>query len=173
MARAPEHALFERVHRPEPGVRFHAPVPAGNGGAGFRSFKITVLSGRGVAVTYDEYFRDILNQILASHRKISELEDRPGDLAVINKEIIRITALFRAITSRVGGSKNPRPGHVELSTLAEDYVETYSFEHEIRMMAPAYSGDTHRIRNIRLKILESFEERKLVGRIGHIMGDLE
>ena len=123
-------------------------------------------------VTYDEYFMDILNQILDSHRRLSELEDKPGDLPTINKEIIRITALLQAIVSRVEGSGSPRPSHRELAAAAKSYVDTYSFEHEIRMMSPLYSEDTNRIHNIRLKILESFTDRKLISRMRHIMEDL-
>lgn len=124
-------------------------------------------------VTYDEYFGDILNRILESHRTISELEDRPGDLTIINREIARIMALFGTIASRVGTEKNPQPAHEELAEIAGRYVETYSFEHEIRMLGPIYSEDPHRIRNIRYKILESFEERKLVDRIKYIVEDLK
>ncbi len=123
-------------------------------------------------VTYDEYFRDVLGRVLDSHQRLSELEDRPGDLPIINKEIARITALFQAIVNRVEDSKSPRASHKELAAAAEDYINTYSFEHEIRMMSPLYSEDANRIHNIRLKILESFVDRRLVNKIRHIMEDL-
>ena len=124
-------------------------------------------------VTYDEYFKDILNQILNSHQKLSELEDKPGDLDVINKEIIKIMALFQIIVNKVESSKSPRLSHQELATIAEKYIDTYSFEHEIKMMTPLYEEDTNRIHNIRFKILESFEDRKLINKINYIIEDLE
>jgi len=124
-------------------------------------------------VTYDEYFRDILGQVLDSHSRLSGLEDRPGDLDVINKEIARIMALFQIIVSKVEGSGSPRPGHEELASVAQKYIDTYSFEHEIRRMAPLYSEDASRIRNIRFKILDSFADRKLISRISRIIEDLQ
>lgn len=120
-------------------------------------------------VTYDEYFADILNKVLDSHRILSELDDKRGDLNVIRREVARIDALLRAVARRVEESANPRPGHVELAAIARGYVETYSFGHEIDGMAPLYAEDTGRIRGIRLKILESFEECRLTSGIRYIM----
>jgi len=124
-------------------------------------------------VTYDEYFKDILSQVLDSHQRLSGLEDKPGDLDVINKEIVRIMALFRIIVKKVESSSSPRPSYEELASVAEKYIDTYSFEHEIRRMAPLYSEDTSRIHNIRFKILESFADRKLIDKIGRIIEDLQ
>ena len=124
-------------------------------------------------VTYDEYFRDVLTQILDSHEVLSNLEDHLGDLEIIHREILKITALFQTIIHRVESSKNPRSTHTELASIAEKYIKTYSFEREIEIMMPLYSQDTNRIHNIRFKILESFDDRKLVSKIKHLMEDLE
>ncbi len=124
-------------------------------------------------VTFDEYFTGVLGQILDSYRRLSELEDKPGDLEVINREIVKIMALFQVIVSKVGAAGNPRASHKELASIAENYIDTYSFEHEIQMMAPLYSQDTNRIHNIRFKILESFVERKMIERINQIIEDMK
>jgi len=124
-------------------------------------------------VTYDEYFKDILKQVLDSHQRLSGLEDKPGDLDVISKEIVKIMALFQIIVSKIEGSNSSRPSHEELASVAEKYIDTYSFEHEIRRMTPLYSEDTNRIHNIRFKILESFADGKLINKINHIIEDLQ
>ena len=123
-------------------------------------------------ITYDEYFKGLLNQILDSHQNLTTLQDKPDDLDTINKEILKIMAVFQAVTNRVRGSKNPRTSHKDLATMAETYINTYSFEHEIRMISTLYSGDINRIRNIRYKILESFEDMKLVDKLKYIAEDL-
>ncbi len=120
-------------------------------------------------VTYDEYFADVLGRVLDSFGTLSEMQDRRGDLEAIRREVVKIDALLRAVAKRVGESKNPRAGHVELAAIATRYVETYSFDHEIDSMAALYSEDAGRIRGIRLKILESFEECRLANSIRYIM----
>ncbi len=124
-------------------------------------------------VTYDEYFKDILMQIVQSHDLLSELEDKPGDLDTINKEILKIVALFQVIINKVESAKNPHDTHTELASISERYLQTYSFEREIAIMAPLYSQDTGRIHNIRFKILESFEEARLLTKIKYILEDLK
>lgn len=123
-------------------------------------------------VTYDEYFRDVLGQILDSRRRLESLQDGPGDLETVRREAARVAALFRSVASRAGESKSPRPAHRELAAVAERYAETYSFEHEIGTIAELYSGDAGRIRNIRLKVLESLEDGGLANRIKYIIEDL-
>lgn len=123
-------------------------------------------------VTYDEYFCDILNQILGSYDTLTGLKDRPGDLDTIKKEILRIMALFRVISRRVAESKNPSSNYRDLAAVAEGYVETYSFDHEITMIQTIYADDVNRIRNIRLKILESLDRRKIPNRIKYILEEL-
>ena len=120
-------------------------------------------------VTYDQYFTDILTQILNSYDVLSELQDKPGDLKVINKEVLKTAALFQVIVNKVEASKNPRPTHTELAGISNKYLETYSFDREIAIMEPLYSEDTNRIHNIRFKVLESFNDKKLISKIKYIL----
>ena len=50
-----------------------------------------------------------------------------------------------------------------------NYLENYSFEQEIETMAPLYQDDMHRVKNMRLKILESFDENKITDDIKEFM----
>lgn len=123
-------------------------------------------------VTYDEYFRDILGHILDSYDTLQALPDRPGDLETINKEILKISALFQAIVNKADGAKSPGRRHDELVLIAQRYLDTYSFDREIAIMAPLYWEDTNRIHNIRAKILESLHDKKLLSKIRWIIEDL-
>lgn len=124
-------------------------------------------------VTYDEYFQDILTQVLDSYDVLAGLDDRPGDLDIIKKEILRIMALFRVVAGKVRESGKPTPSHMELAAIAESYVDTYSFDHEIDMIRSLYADDVNRIRNIRLKILESLDRKKVTSRVKYIIEDMK
>lgn len=123
-------------------------------------------------VTYNKYFEDILHQILSAYETLQKLDDKPGDLDIINKQILKITALFQVIINKVRNETNPSSSHVELAVIATKYLDTYSFDREIAIMAPLYSEDTNRIHNIRFKIIESFIDTKLVSKINEVMEDL-
>ena len=42
-----------------------------------------------IMVSYNEYLKKILSQILDSYRILGEIQDRPGDLQRINKEMLK------------------------------------------------------------------------------------
>ena len=41
-------------------------------------------------------------------------------------------------------------------------MENYFFEKEIETMASLYSNDVHRVKNMRLKIIEALEDKKMI-----------
>ena len=51
-------------------------------------------------------------------------------------------------------------------------METFDFEREIEIMAQLYSEDSDRLKNMRYKILESFQEKKLNEKINDIIRQL-
>ena len=116
-------------------------------------------------INLDEYVKGILVQILDSHKAISELKDKPGDLEIINKEWLKIIGLLKAMNIKIELAENNSDAYVELLKRSTYYLENYDFKREIEIMSPLYSEDTGRLKNIRLKILESFQDRKLVERI--------
>ncbi|MEK6831136.1 MAG: hypothetical protein AABY17_00070, partial [Thermoproteota archaeon] len=60
----------------------------------------------------------------------------------------------------------------DLKSKFEYYLKNYSFEKEIETMAILYSEDSNRLKNMRLKILESLEDKKLMDNIEYIIEKL-
>ena len=56
-------------------------------------------------VTIDEYLKEILGQILASYKTLTELNDNPNDLEIIKKELSKISGLLQVVRSKLDGKK--------------------------------------------------------------------
>jgi hypothetical protein len=113
-------------------------------------------------VTYNEYLKKILNQILVSHIILQNYQDKPGDLNNIKKELLKINGFFKVILNKISSDKIPSSDFKIVQSKIGNYLENYFFEKEIETMAPLYSNDVSRIKNIRLKILEALEDKKLI-----------
>ena len=59
-----------------------------------------------------------------------------------------------------------------LKSKFEYYLENYSFVKEIETMASLYSDDSNRLKNMRLKILESLADKKLMDNIEYTIEKL-
>ena len=123
-------------------------------------------------VTWNEYMAGVLQKILDSHSVLLHLEDKPGDLAIIEKELLKINGFFNVIIHKLDSGNYPSSNLNEIKLKLKEYLDSYYFEKEIETMAPLYSEDANRIRNIRLKILESFYDKKLITRIESILEEL-
>lgn len=123
-------------------------------------------------VVSEEYLKGVLKQILDSYSILEKLSDKPGALEIINREWLKIFGLFRVITTKLEISENSSDAFQELLKRSRHYVENYDFQREIDTMSQLYSSDTDRLKNIRLKILESLNERKLVEKVESIMNKL-
>ena len=113
-------------------------------------------------VTYTEYLKGILQQILESYRNLNEIKDKPGDLDLIKKELLKINGFTKVIVNKVDVQKIPASDFKLLKSKLSHYLENYYFEQEIDTMGPLYSEDPHRIKNMRLKIIEALEDRKMI-----------
>jgi len=122
--------------------------------------------------TLDEYLKGILKQILDSYAVLDELPDKPGDLEIINREWLKIFGQFRVIINKLEKTPKNSDIYLELLKRLKHYVENNDFEREINTMSQLYSTDINRLKNIRLKILESLNERKLIEKIESIMETL-
>lgn len=116
-------------------------------------------------VTFDEYVKDVLKQIVESQLTLSQLKDKPGDLIIINKEWLRIVGLIQALINKIESSQKKSDVYVDLLKRLYYYSENYDFQREIEIMSPLYSEDGDRLKNIRWKILESFNDKKLIEKI--------
>ena len=123
-------------------------------------------------VSYHEYLKNILEKIILSHDILTKLVDNPGDLDVIKKEILKINGFFHVLVNKIGSEKFHTPDLLDLKSKIEDYLENYSFEKEIETMSFLYSDDSNRLKNIRLKILESLADKKLMDNIEYSLEKL-
>ena len=113
-------------------------------------------------VTYNDHLKNILVQILESYNHLKEVKDIPGDLDNIKKEMLKINGFLKVITNKIDIEKIPSSDFKPLKSKLQQYLQNYSFEQEIEMMIPLYSDDIHRIKNMRLKILEALEDKKMI-----------
>ncbi len=123
-------------------------------------------------VTYDEYVKSILEQILSSYRALSELKDRPGDLEKIKVEWLKISGLLHVLVNKIESQNNSSDNYNTLLKGSKFYLENYYFEREISIMSGLYSDDPDRLKNIRYKIIESLNDKKFLEKIESIMAEL-
>ena len=113
-------------------------------------------------ISYNEYLKKILSQILDSYNILRRIQDKPGDLDNINKEMLKINGFIKVVTNNIDQKKIPLNDFKILQLKFSQYLENYFFEKEIETMAPLYSNDIHRIKNMRLKIIEALEDKKKI-----------
>ena len=123
-------------------------------------------------VTYVEYLKSILNHIVDSYNILEAIEDKPGDLKKIEKEILKINGFMRVVSNKIEIEKIPLTDFKITKKKFTDYLITYSFEKEIETMAPLYSNDVSRVKNMRLKILESLKNNNLITNVKELLEDL-
>ncbi|NQV40627.1 MAG: hypothetical protein HQ505_08910 [Nitrosopumilus sp.] len=113
-------------------------------------------------VTYNEYLKKILSQTLDSYNGLKEIQDKPGDLDHIKKEMLKINGFLKVATNNLDEYKITLSDFTKLKSKFEHYLENYFFEKEIETMAPLYSDDVNRVKNMRLKIIEALEDKKMM-----------
>ncbi len=132
---------------------------------------MTVISN-GVMVTYVEHLKNILNHILDSYQFLNEIEDKPGDLSKIEKEMLKINGFIRVVSNKIDVDKIPVSDFETLKIKFSRYLENYSFETEIKTMAGLYSNDMSRVKNMRLKILEALKDKHMMDDTRELMSNL-
>ena len=120
----------------------------------------------------DEYLKGILGQILASYKILTELNDGPDDLDTIKKELSKIRGLLQVICSKLGEKKYQSDHLVTLYKLSTYYIDTYDFTREIENLAPVYFNDSNRLKNLRLLIIDSLNDKKLIEKLQAILNRL-
>lgn len=113
----------------------------------------------------NEYVKKILKQVLDSQHIIGKLKDQSGDLEIIKKELLKINGFFMVLVKKLGTENFQSRDLLELKSKTENYLDNYYFVQEIDTMSPLYSNDSDRLKNMRLKILESFQDKKLLDKI--------
>jgi hypothetical protein len=123
-------------------------------------------------VTIDEYLKEILGQILASYKTLTELNDIPNDLEIIKKELSKINGLLQVMRSKLDGKKYQTDHLVALYKLATYYIDTYDFTREIEILGQVYYKDSDRLKNLRLLIIDSLNDKKLIEKLQTMLIEL-
>ena len=123
-------------------------------------------------VSYNEHLKKILSQILDSYNILREIQDKPGDLDNIKKEMLKINGFIKVVANNMDEYKITISDFKQLKSKFSHYLENYFFEKEIETMAPLYSDDVHRVKNMRLKIIEALEDRKMIASIEDLIEKL-
>ena len=125
-----------------------------------------------VLVDFNEYVKGILQQILVSYKILTELNDDPSDLHVMKQEISKIIGLFLVIKNKLDGKKNQSDSFVTIYKLFSYYTETYDFSREIDVLAQVYYKDSDRLKNLRLLIIDSLNDKHLIEKLQIILNKL-
>ena len=125
-----------------------------------------------IVVTYNEHLKNILNHILTSYQILNEIEDKPGDLAKIEKEMLKINGFIRVVSNKIDLDKIPTSDFKIVKTKFSQYLKNYSFENEIVTMTPLYSNDMSRVKNMRLKILEALKNKNMMDDVYDLLDKL-
>ena len=120
-------------------------------------------------VTYNEYLQSILIKILDSYSTLKQIKDNPGDLDNIKKEHLRINGFIKVILNKIDADKIPASDFKTVKSKFQHYLDNYYFEKEIETMGPLYSNDVYRIKNMRLKILEALEDKRMMDEIEELI----
>ena len=125
-----------------------------------------------IVVTYVEHLKNILNHIVDSYHILETIEDKPGDLAKIEKEMLKINGFIRVVSNKIDIDKIPNSDFKITKTKFLEYLENYSFEKEIITMSPLYSDDVSRIKNMRMKILEALKNKNMISNVKELLNNL-
>jgi hypothetical protein len=122
--------------------------------------------------SFHEYLKGVLKQILNSYQILTELNDMPNDLGIINKEFSKIKGSLQVIKNKLEEKKYQSDNLVTLHKLSSHYIENYDFAREIQLLSQIYSNDPNRLKNIRLLIIESLNDKKLIEKFQIILNKL-
>jgi len=116
-----------------------------------------------------EYIKTQLEGIIESYNTLSELADKSGSLDIIKKQTLKISGILQVINTKIEKSQLNTDAFVEFTKSSRYYLKNYDFAREINTMADLYSEDVFRLKNIRVKILESLNDKKLMEKIQNLL----
>jgi len=93
---------------------------------------------------------------------LKEIEDKEEDLNNIKREMLKINGFLKVVSKKIDADKITSSNFRIVKSKFQNYLDNYYFEKEIETMASLYSNDLSRVKNMRLKILEALENRKMM-----------
>ena len=100
---------------------------------------------------------------------LKEIEDKKEDLNNVKKEMLKINGFIKVVLKKLDSDKITSSNFRIIKSKFQHYLGNYYFEKEIETMAPLYSNDLSRVKNMRLKILEALEDRKMMEEIKELI----
>ena len=125
-----------------------------------------------IVVTYVEHLKKILTHIVDSYHILESIEDKPGDLAKTEKQMLKINGFIKVVSNKIDPDKIPSSDFKIIKSKFSEYLTDYSFEKEIETMTPLYSNDVSRIKNMRIKILEALKNKHMMDDVKELLNDL-
>lgn len=119
-----------------------------------------------------EYVKKVLKQILDSYETIQNLKDQSGDLIIAKKELLKINGFFNVLVKKFETENFQSRNLLELKPKIQNFLNNYYFVQEIDTMSPLYSEDKDRLKNMRLKIMEALQDKKLIDKIDDLIQEL-
>ena len=135
----------------------------------YQTFRLVIFTLEITLINFDNNLNEVLSRIKGSYQILEHLNDVPGDLEIIKKELAKINGLLQVIVNKLENIDNNSDKYVKLSSTAKFYLQNYSFEREIETMSKLYSDDPNRLKNIRNSILESLQDKKLMEKVESII----
>ena len=83
-------------------------------------------------VTYNEHLRKIISQTLESYNTIKEIQDKPGDLDHIKKEMLKINGFLRVATNNIDEYKISHSDFKKLKSKFSHYLENYFLKKRLK-----------------------------------------
>ena len=113
----------------------------------------------------NEYFKGILNKILDSYAIIENLDNSPNDLHVLQIEVSKLMGLFKIISRKLNKNNDLPQEFSKLHKIVQEYLENYDFSREIDLLLKTFSEDQYRVKNIRMSISKSLNDKELIEKI--------
>ena len=76
--------------------------------------------------------------------------------------MLKINGFLKVVSKKIDTDKIVISDFKIVKSKIQHYLDNYYFEKEIETMAALYSNDLSRVKNMRLKILEALEDRKMM-----------
>ena len=83
--------------------------------------------------------------------------------------MLKINGFLKVVLKKIESDKIISSYFKILKPKIQNYLDNYYFEKEIETMAPLYSDDLSRVKNMRLKILEALEDRRMMEEIKELI----
>ncbi|MBC8250487.1 MAG: hypothetical protein H8E89_02715 [Candidatus Nitrosopelagicus sp.] len=124
-------------------------------------------------VVVDEYFHDLMKKILNSYDIIKNLEDSKDDFLTLDLELTKINGLLRVLLRKSEEFSDKNTEFSKLQKKIQNYFENHYFIGEIEKIKEIYSDDPLRIKYIRISIVNSLQDDKMIFKIYDIAKNLK